>query len=541
MLIRDRFPAYIGWDEFERNQRTLRDNSRMSQWLSAPRHGPSVLAGLVVCGRCGHRMLVGYANGPGTMTLRYSCQRGAIDYGQGVCQSLSGAVLESFGVQRQLQAVSPASLEFSLAAAGDIERERRQLDEHWHQRLTRSRYDVEQARRQYAAVDPEHRLVARELERRWDDGLRGDEQLRADYARFQRECPTSLSPAERDLIRNLAHDLPALWQAHSTTPEDRQTIARLLLEQVTVTVEGHTERVDVELRWVGGFVSCHTLTRPVQTYEQLSNYNELVARIAALRGERRTLSEIAATLNADGFRPPKRSPRFTKGTLSGFLREREVRAGSAPHPVTDERHLAVDEWWLANLAAELRMPIATLHRWQRVGWLSARKVSAAGGRWAIHADDDELLRLRRLRDCPRGRPRPYPRELTTPKPKIEESANHNTPSPGCPKVVWRFWGESEIILLFPFPAGSHGCFARFRGDRFPTSGCGAGVGIGPGVGGDGRAGGGRPSARSVRRAAADTGASLPRDVPATGGPTLAADEAGKKGVRGEPVAGGGRV
>ena len=429
VLIRDRFPAYIGWDEFERNQQRLKDNSRLSRLLSAPRHGPSVLAGLVVCGRCGQRMLVGYTNGSETKTLRYSCLRGAIDYGQDACQSLSGAVLESFVVQRLLQAVAPASLELSLAATEDIERERRHLDEHWQQRLTRSRYEVEQARRQYAAVDPDHRLVARELERRWDEALRGNEQLCADYARFQRECPTSLSPSERDQIRNLAHDLPALWHADSTTPEDRQTIARLLLEQVAVTVEGDTEHVDVELRWAGGFVSCHTLARPVQTYEQLSNYNELVARIAALRGERRTLSETAAMLNAEGFHPPKRSPRFTKGILSCFLREREVRAGSAPHTVTDERHLAVDEWWLANLAAELRMPIATLHRWQRVGWLLARKISAAGGRWAIHADADELIRLRRLRDCPRGWPRPYPPELTSPKLKTEKPANDNTPSP----------------------------------------------------------------------------------------------------------------
>ena len=75
-------------------------------------------------------------------------------------------------------------MELSLAAAEDIERERRQLDEHWHQRLVRSRYEVEQARRQYAAVDPEHRLVARELERRWDDAIRADEQLQADYEQF---------------------------------------------------------------------------------------------------------------------------------------------------------------------------------------------------------------------------------------------------------------------------------------------------------------------------------------------------------------------
>ena len=182
-------------------------------------------------------------------------------------------------MQRLLQAVSPASLELSLAASADIERERKQLDDHWQQRLERSRYEVEQARRQYVAVDPEHRLVARELERRWDEALRADEQLQADYVRFQQISPTQLSPHERDQIRALSQDLPALWHADSTTPTDRQTIARLLLEQVTVTVEGDTDRVDVELRWAGGFVSRHSLTRPVQTYEQLSNYDELVARI----------------------------------------------------------------------------------------------------------------------------------------------------------------------------------------------------------------------------------------------------------------------
>lgn len=421
VLIRDRFPAYIAWDEFENNQRKLAENCTLGKMLAAPRQGPSVLAGLVVCGRCGHRMLVGYTNATARKTLRYSCHRDAIDYGADACQSLSGAALESFVIVLLLQAVSPASLELSLAATADIERERKQLDDHWQQRLARSRYEVEQARRQYAAVDPDHRLVARELERRWDEVLRANEQLQADYVRFARDCPTQLSPHEREQILALAKELPALWHADSTTPEDRQMIARLLLEQVTVTVEGNSDRVDVEVRWTGGFVSRHTLTRPVQTYEQLSNYDELVTRIDALRSERKTLSEIAAALNAEGFHPPKRTRQFTKAILSCFLRERHVRTGPLPRSVTDEQHLRANEWWLADLATELAMPIATLHRWQRVGWVTSRKVTAAGGRWAIYADADELLRLQRLRDSPRGWPQPYAPELTTPKTRAEDT------------------------------------------------------------------------------------------------------------------------
>jgi DNA invertase Pin-like site-specific DNA recombinase len=425
VLIRDRFPAYVTWDEFENNQQKLEENSSLSKLLSAPRHGPSVLAGLVVCGRCGRRMLVGYNNTGGaskTKTLRYSCLRDAIDYGEEKCQSLSGAALESLVVERLLQVVSPASLELSLAATEDIERQRKQLDDHWQQRLARSCYEVEQARRQYAAVDPDHRLVARELERRWDEALRADDRLQADYARFQQDSPKQLSQHERAQIQALAEDLPALWRADSTTPEDRQTIARLLLEQVTVTVEGNTDRVDVELRWAGGFVSRHTLSRPVQTYEQLSNYDELITRIDTLRGEHKTLADIAAKLNAEGFHPPKRSRQFTPAILSRFLRERGVRIGPLPRSVSDNGHLQADEWWLADLAAELAMPTATLHRWQRVGWVTSRKVTEAGGRWAIYADADELVRLHRLRDAPRGWPQPYPTELITPKPKTNESA-----------------------------------------------------------------------------------------------------------------------
>lgn len=425
VLIRDRFAAYISWDQFEKYQEKLGDNSTLGKLLAAPRHGPSVLAGLLVCGRCGHRMLVGYNNVSAKKTLRYNCQRDAIDYGQDVCQSLSGTVLESFVVERLLQAVSPASLELSLAATEDIERERKQLDDHWQQRLTRSRYEVEQARRQYAVVDPDHRLVARELERRWDEALRADDQLQTDYARFQQDSPTQLSPQEREQILSLAQDLPALWEADSTRPEDRQTIARLLLEQVTVTVEGNTDRVDVELRWAGGFVSRHTLTRPVQTYEQLSNYGELVASVEVLRAQRKTLSEIAAALNAEGFHPPKRTSQFSKGILSHFLRERQAQTGTRSRLESNERHLKAGEWWLADLASELSMPIATLHRWKCVGWVSSRKVMKAGGRWAIYADAGELERLSRLREAPRGWPQPYPTELITPRPQADDKENRS--------------------------------------------------------------------------------------------------------------------
>ena len=181
-----------------------------------------------------------------------------------------------------------------------------------------------------------------------------------------------------------------------------------------MTVEGESDRTEVELHWAGGFVSHHALSRSVQTYEQLANYQELVAHIEQLRTQRKTLIEIAASLNAEGFRPPKRASQFTKGIVSRFLLERQVRRGTRASRSSNVHCLEAGEWWLADLACELSMPIATLHRWRRVGWVVARKVPAARGQWAIIADAQELIRLRRLRDAQYSWHRPYPPELTRP-------------------------------------------------------------------------------------------------------------------------------
>ena len=124
---------------------------------------------------------------------------------------------------------------------------------------------------------------------------------------------------------------------------------------------------------------------------------------------------FASTLNAEGFRPPKRSPEFTAGILIRFLRERGTRTGPLPRSVTHEDHLQPNEWWLCDLAAKLQMPIATMHRWQRMGWVTSRKVKAAGNRWALFADAEELTRMALLRNTPRSWPNPYSAELITPK------------------------------------------------------------------------------------------------------------------------------
>lgn len=315
VLIKDRLPAYISWAQFENNVRQIRANACNAKGVI--RRGSSLLAGLVVCGRCARRMSTDYGdNGYG---LRYCCSSMAVAYGEPRCQSLVGRILDEWVGQQVLAALEPAALEVSLKAIEEVQAERAQLHRHWRQRLERARYEAERAQRQFNAVEPENRLVARTLEHQWEAALQAQDQLQAEFERFQARQPATLDDAEREAIRRLATDIPALWEAATTTAEDRQAIIRQLVERVVVTVQGESEKVDVQLHWIGGHVTAATITRPVARFDQLSYYPQLLARVAALHGEHQALDAIAERLNAEGWRPPKRHQTFNANAVKTLL------------------------------------------------------------------------------------------------------------------------------------------------------------------------------------------------------------------------------
>src|SRR5438874_10337151 len=255
VLLEDRCPAYITPERFWANQERLAANRARAEAAGAVRPGPSLLGGVLRCGRCGQRMMVAYSGR--ASRLRYSCGRAMVDYAEPLCQGLAGSVLDDLVAAQVLAALEPAALELSLAAADDIEQERARLHRNWQQQVERARYQAERAQRQYDAVEPENRLVVRELERRWEEALKEQRRLEEEYARFGRNQPEGLSACEREQIRALARDLPALWQAPATTAADRQRIVRLLVEEVVVTVRGRSEWVEGTIRWAGDSRSGH--------------------------------------------------------------------------------------------------------------------------------------------------------------------------------------------------------------------------------------------------------------------------------------------
>jgi hypothetical protein len=213
-------------------------------------------------------------------------------------------------------------------------------------------------------------------------------------------------------LRGLAQDIPSLWHSAATAAADRKTIVRHLIDKVVLTAPAHCELADASVHWAGGFVSHHELTRPVARYEQLRDYERLSRRIVELRRQKLTSKRIAEQLNAEGFRPPKRRATFNAGMVRSIFYRRN-RATTRPAPYD----LKTGEWWFGDLAHTLQLPHPTLYSWMRRGWINAKRLDIGQGRWILWADEEELERLRRLRNCPKSwHCQPQAADLKCPKP-----------------------------------------------------------------------------------------------------------------------------
>jgi hypothetical protein len=313
-----------------------------------------------------------------------------------------------------LAALQPAALELSLAVAQDVERERERLNRHWQQRLERAHYKAGRAERQFHAVEPENRLVARALERRWEEALQEQRRLEEEHARYRRAQPASLTADERAQIRALAQDLPALWEAPTTTAANRQRIIRFLVELVVITVEGRSDRVMVRIEWVGGTRTTHEVRRTVLSYEQMLDFDCMMTRLRELHAAGMSFGQIAERLNAEGFHPPKKAVQFDGNMVGRILKRRTP--GWHPRPKVPRSELGKDEWLVVDLAVALDIPKSTLHAWIRRGWVRTRSLSGCRSPLICWADRDELERLHRLRETPHGWwDAPLPTALTTPE------------------------------------------------------------------------------------------------------------------------------
>ncbi len=330
-----------------------------------------------------------YASYRSKSTAYYGCMRRKNE--GSTCCGLEAGAVDDLVVQQVLRALEPATLELSLKAIQDVHHERERLHRHWKQRLERATYESERAERQYQAVEPENRLVARSLERQWEEALRKQRDLAEESDRFLKEQPPQIREDQRARILALSNDLPALWNAPETTAADRKEIIRLVVERVVVHVRADSEHAEAVISWRGGATTHHPIIRPVSRYESLESYDQLMNRIIAMRQEGQTIKQIAVQLNAEGYRTPRSRKGYTSTSVRKLLSRGELTWGRIP-----TRQLDRHEWWLPDLAGELQMSADKLRDWALRGWVRSRQIPPRG-LWVIWADGRERQRLRKLR------------------------------------------------------------------------------------------------------------------------------------------------
>lgn len=346
-LLKDAVPAYITWEQYTQNVARLAANRAHADTLGAVRRGPALLAGLVVCGTCNHRLQVRYG-GPRTVHSDV-CGRAVIDYGGDYCQYVAGEPIDAFVTQWALTALEPAALTLSLEATARLEHARQELDHLWRQRLERAAYESERAARHYRLVEPEHRLVARQLAKDWEDKLMAQRQRQEEYERLLHTQSPRLSPTEREAIEQLAQNIPALWHAPTTTVADRKEMRRQIIQRVIVQAEGESERLHMTIEWVGGGTTAGITTRPIRRTESLSYDPLLCERIRHLAAESYSTVKITACLAQEGFCSPQQDRALNRQTVIELMRRLGIRQPNRqPRP-----RLGPQEWRLSELAEQL--------------------------------------------------------------------------------------------------------------------------------------------------------------------------------------------
>jgi len=372
VLIRGHHEGYVAWEEFERNQRLIADNANCRGLMArgAVRRGDALLAGLLRCGHCGRRLHVHYSGTKG-YCVRYGCRGAHLNHGTKPCIAFGGVRVDAAVGDEVVRMLDPLGAEAALAAiamreAGDADT-RRQAE----LALTEARYEADLARRQYDAVDPANRLVAAELERRWNDRL-AEVRRREERVAAAAATPGSLSPPERERLMALGDDIGAAWRHPDASAETRKAILRAVLEEIVATLAD--DRIDLLLHWRGGD---HTRLAVPRNRTGQHRWRTSAEAGDLIRGLARQLPDggIAAALNRLGLRTGR----------GNTWTEARVRSHRNSHGVAVHRPGEMaerGELTLKDAASRLGVSTMTVLRLIGDGTIDATQV-CKGAPWAI--------------------------------------------------------------------------------------------------------------------------------------------------------------
>jgi len=369
VLLRDTHAGYISWEEYEENQRRLRDNRarlRGEQGSTPPREGSALLQGIALCGVCGKRMSVRYHQRNGRRYPWYFCQ-GRLRWQTPMCQDIPGAVIDEAIGELILDAMTPMALEVALSVQEELVTRAEEADRLRREQVERARYEANTARRRYMRVDPDNRMVADSLEAAWNEKLRAVAKAQDEYERQCRADNALLDEQKRTRTASLATDFPTVWRSDATSDRDRKRMLRLLIEDVTLMKSEHT--LGVHVRFCGGGTRSLSLPRPVPSWKTWLTPSETVAEIDRLL-EEYTYHTTADKLNASGYKSGK-GCRFHAKLVWKIQRKYGLKSR---YERLRERGLLTDDE-LANL---LNVTRRTVLRWRQEGCLVAYEYNEKG-------------------------------------------------------------------------------------------------------------------------------------------------------------------
>jgi DNA invertase Pin-like site-specific DNA recombinase len=392
VLLVDHHEGYLSWTEYERNQRLIADNANGKGMMvrGSVRKGEALLAGLLRCGHCGRKLLVSY-NGTKGDIGRYNCDAARSNPSADPCISFGALRVDEAVGAEIVRFLQPLGVEAAIRAIEDCERQAGEKQRQVELALEQARYEAARARRQYDAVNPDNRLVASELERRWNAALVILRGLEEELEELARQRPATLNAEERQRLLQMGADLEAAWHHPAATAGTRKRIVRAVLHEVVARVED--DQIQLLLHWQGGD---HTRLTARKNRRGQTRWSVEPETIELIRACARLMPDkaIAGMLNRTGKRT---------GRMNGWTQSR-VRGFRNTHGIAVHRD---GEWaergevTLTETASMLNLSPITVLRQIRAGIIPADQY-CKGAPWVIKRRDVESLveRIQRCRDQP---------------------------------------------------------------------------------------------------------------------------------------------
>ncbi|MGB3292095.1 MAG: recombinase family protein [Phormidesmis sp.] len=311
--VNDKYPAYIDWLTYKRIQAQLMDNYLeydRNKSRGIPRNGAALLHGIVYCGECGHKMVVQYKH-----VTRYICNYLRQQYRVPVCQYIPADIVDNYVVNAFFEALSPIELDAYEQAIKVQKKSEERIDNAHKQQLERLQYEVALAERRFNQVDPDNRLVATELEQRWESAL-GELQNARNSDRPQSTSPAAITlpAALKAAFSDIGTKLPEIWPTDVLTQVQKKALLRCLIDKVVVHRVGR-DTVHTRIVWKGGEATTVDLLIPVGSWAELKNKDEVEAKIVALSQQGIEDKVIAERLTQQGFRSPSSQDTLLPSTV----------------------------------------------------------------------------------------------------------------------------------------------------------------------------------------------------------------------------------